>query len=314
MLLRYGKNDDILQLKKIWSDIFKDSDEFINWFFENRFMADLCYVCEENGEIVSCLHGYPITLNVKGTSVKAISVSGVATLPEFRGKGIMKKLLKEYLLKVKEMGYPLAVLTAENPEIYKSMGFVHITDAFFGYEFRGEKQKVTEINIKENIEKLKKCYEKYCEKYSGNIIRGDFFDVKMQEYISEKCKCLARFDNGEVSAYLVYAEVDGKAFCGEVAGNKPEEILGYLSMPFVCKLPKDTITGKIRGEIKEDAMGYITNVKLFAKVCGYKKNNLPEEGTSSAGKLLQSIIGYKIYPEFSSESDTEITCFYTDLY
>ena len=144
MILRYGKLKDIPELKKIWADVFKDSAEFINWFFEERFVPDLCYVCEENGKIVSCLYGYPITLNVKGVPVKTVSVSGVATLPEFRRKGIMKKLLKEYLGEIKEKGYPLVILTAENPEIYKPLGFVHITDAFFGYEFCGEKQKVTE--------------------------------------------------------------------------------------------------------------------------------------------------------------------------
>ncbi len=316
MLLRYGKLKDIPQLKKIWADIFNDSPEFINWFFESRFMADLCYVCEKDGEIISCLHGYPVTLNVRGVPVHAISVSGVATLPQFRGKGIMKKLLGEYLIKVKEKGYPLAVLTAVNPEIYKPLGFVHITDAFWANEFCGNKgeEKAEEINIKENIVPLKKCYEKYGEIYSGNIIRGDFFDVKMMEYASENCKCWASYENGEISAYVVYAEVDGKAVCGEMAGSATEDILGHIGIPFICKLPKDTITGKVIGETKEDAMGYITDINLFARVTGYKKNNLPEEGTSSAGKLLQTVMGYKIHPEFSSESDSETTCFYTDLY
>ena len=248
------------------------------------------------------MHGYPVTLNVNGLPVCAISVSGVATLPHERKKGIMKKLLKEYLLKVKEKGYSLVVLTAENPEIYKSMGFVHITDAFFGYDFCGEinEKKSVEISIKDNIPALKNCYEKYAESYSGNVIRGAFFNVKMEEYMSENCKCRACYENGEISAYAIYSEVDKKAFYGEITGNKPEGILHEISTPFICKLPKDTIDQKIKGEIKEDAMGYITDVNLFATSVGYKKNNLPEEGTSSAGKLLQTVMGYKIYPEYAS--------------
>jgi N-acetylglutamate synthase-like GNAT family acetyltransferase len=54
---------------------------------------------------------------------KVANIGGVSVLPEHKGKGIAKQLLKCALKKIQEDGYHEAVLFASNEKLYESVGF-----------------------------------------------------------------------------------------------------------------------------------------------------------------------------------------------
>ncbi len=293
--LRFAENKDIPVLKKIWQDIFGDSENFVNWFFENCFSPELTYVCEFSGKIVSCLFGYPKKIYINNEIYNALSICGVCTLPEFRGRGLVRKLFENYHKFMKNKEYAFTVLTATKPEIYKKLGYEFITDC---YLVKGEGKKsdiVKEISVAENTQALKICYKKFAVKYNGCVDRTEVFEVKMEEFIQSGLKCKVLYKGDEISAYAIYRIADNKAFCEEVVGENTEQLLSNIGMKYECKLPIDTTMDNIYSNYKEDAMGYILRNDML-----YKASIGCENIT------LSSFMRYK--------GKNKKPCFYIDLY
>jgi ribosomal protein S18 acetylase RimI-like enzyme len=81
------------QLREIWKIVFSDSDEFIELFFRNRYSEDSALVHRHDGRVVSMLF-FPRYDFKSGDLVTSLGyICGAATLPEYRGKGIMADLL-----------------------------------------------------------------------------------------------------------------------------------------------------------------------------------------------------------------------------
>lgn len=88
--------------------------------YENRIIA------KEEGKIVSHVGIFPLTMVVKDAEIKMGGIGGVATLPEFRGKGYMSKLMNFSIQKMRKDGYPLSILWGDRQRY-----------GYFGYEVTG---------------------------------------------------------------------------------------------------------------------------------------------------------------------------------
>lgn len=89
--------------------------------YENRLIV------KEKGKIVSHVGIFPLIMFIENTEIKMGGIGGVATLPEFRGKGYMSKLMNSSLQKMKENGYPLSILWGDRQRY-----------GYFGYEITGK--------------------------------------------------------------------------------------------------------------------------------------------------------------------------------
>ena len=273
-MFRCARESDLPQLRQIWKEIFHDTDSFINWQMNRRFIAELCAVCEEGGRIVSCLYGYPLPLSFGEKAVDNILVSGVATLPEYRGKGLMTELFKFYLNHLYALDIPLISLTPTNSAYYRCVGAVPLTESVIvscGKVTEKAKMpfKIEKTDISSVTEKLKACYERFTSRYSGISIRGDYFEIKMSEYTEEGCECITAVnEKGEVLGYLVYITEGSFINCSEAVGEN-EAVKGLLSMfklPFKAVLPPDFPLENISGNIVRNAynsMGRIVSLKKF---------------------------------------------------
>ncbi|MDP4118524.1 MAG: GNAT family N-acetyltransferase, partial [Bacillota bacterium] len=167
MLIRTVKKTDENNLRQIWKDTFGDSDSFISWFFEKRFLPEYCVCAEENGKIVSCLHGYPMILNVGGKAVSAVTVSGVSTVPEYRHKGYMAEVFKFLMKKLHDQGMPLVFYTPVNANVYHFLDHLPVTRVLHAEHctvVHCDKEYFAEnISITENIDELWECYETFSQ-------------------------------------------------------------------------------------------------------------------------------------------------------
>ena len=102
----------------------------LNIYFENHINKEdfIGMVCEYNGKIVSAAYlimldypAYPGLLNGK-----AGKIINVYTYPEYRKKGIAKKLMEELINEAKINGIKSIDLksTGDGYELYKKLGFV----------------------------------------------------------------------------------------------------------------------------------------------------------------------------------------------
>ena len=95
MNIRYAKEQDLNQIKDIWKYCFNDTEDFMGYYFNNKYKEENTIVLEENS-IVSSLQMNKYTLNINGANYKVSYVVGVSTLPQVRGKGYMKYIM-EYM-------------------------------------------------------------------------------------------------------------------------------------------------------------------------------------------------------------------------
>lgn len=80
-------------LQSLWETVFGDSRSVTQAFFADAFFPDGCFYAEADGKAVAALYLLPVnTGNLNGFYLYA-----AATLPAWRGQGIMGNLIREAL-------------------------------------------------------------------------------------------------------------------------------------------------------------------------------------------------------------------------
>lgn len=118
-ILRPWQPQDKPQLKALWELAFGDDGEFIDAFFRAFLKKDTCVVAECDGKVVSAMYiiggstVYPYRKNMLSTGY----TYALATLPEYRGRGIGKAVYQAANTKALE-GHDLALVQPAEEGLY----------------------------------------------------------------------------------------------------------------------------------------------------------------------------------------------------
>lgn len=93
-MIRTARATDVPQLKKIWQVCFGDSEAYIDFFLRGAFRPEYTLLWEEEGCICSMFFLLDSVLMIEGREYPAFYLYAAATLPEYRGRGLMGKLLQ----------------------------------------------------------------------------------------------------------------------------------------------------------------------------------------------------------------------------
>lgn len=80
-------------LRALWDACFPGDEAYSRLFFAERFAPDRTLVARQDGTPVSALHLLPAFVCVEGAPLPAYYIYAAATLPAFRGRGLMRRLL-----------------------------------------------------------------------------------------------------------------------------------------------------------------------------------------------------------------------------
>ena len=110
-------NSDIPQLKVLWQDIFGDDTKDIDEFFKKLFVHKNTLIWKANDKVVSMLYMLPYE--------HSIYLYALATLPDYRGRGIMTSLINEACkIAMSQKANALFLIPAEGMEAYyEQFGF-----------------------------------------------------------------------------------------------------------------------------------------------------------------------------------------------
>jgi predicted acetyltransferase len=89
---RLVKKSEYDSLKELFTLCFEDSIEAVNVFFEKSVSPERVVAIFDNDKAVSSLYLLESDAFIEGVSYSAYYVYGVCTHPEYRNKGLMKKL------------------------------------------------------------------------------------------------------------------------------------------------------------------------------------------------------------------------------
>ncbi len=106
------------EIKKIWTECFDDSREFVEMFFNRVYKESDALVLEKNGKIVSSMLLQPYAMTFQGTQVTTGYICGAGTRRAARGNGYMNELMVEALNSALERGFMSCSLIPAHDRLY----------------------------------------------------------------------------------------------------------------------------------------------------------------------------------------------------
>ncbi|MEG2789594.1 MAG: GNAT family N-acetyltransferase, partial [Romboutsia sp.] len=128
MKIRYASSNDKNDVKAIWNYCFNDGEDFVNYYFNDKYSRFNTVVVDEGEEIVSSLqlNQYRIILNNK--IYDASYVVGVSTFPQVRGRGYMRDIMKFTLKELYAKEQLVSILMPIDYRLYRQYGYEHCYD------------------------------------------------------------------------------------------------------------------------------------------------------------------------------------------
>ncbi len=120
MRIEFASTQDFPALKKMWKEIFMDTDAYIELFFLNKAQPNNILVIRKDMQIVSMLYLIKAPLISKdGTQIEGIYICGVATAPAYRGKGFASALIHAACQTARERGAAVCWLIPANQDLFR---------------------------------------------------------------------------------------------------------------------------------------------------------------------------------------------------
>jgi len=250
------------EIKKLWSYCFADSQEFIDYYFENRYVQENnVVVMDEDGKMEASLQLNPYNLIVEDIIKKVNYTVGVSVQPESRGMGYSSMLIKDTLNLQYKNNEDISLLMPIDTKIYTKYGY---SNCFYRYEFS-----VNLIDIK--AEKthyrcrrldLEKFFEKDYQNFSPSLTAilealSDFYHTQIrplyvyirrdERYFINKLQELS-IDGGEL--FLIYDGDDMKGYMMMLPKYQQDHGM-VLEMMFEDKMAFNALMGILKSHITQ---------------------------------------------------------------
>ena len=247
------KESEYDSLKELFTLCFDDSIEAVNAFFEKTVSPERVVAIFDGNKAISSLYLLESDIIIDGVSHNAYYVYGVCTHPEYRNKGLMKKLFHftEKLVEERNIDYLFLVPAEEYLfDVYSKFGFKK--GVYYKEETVSAPTTFSNASFSENVSFV--SYKRFCLERSENGV--NIASLKESTFNSFFTSC-----SGEAIAiqtengYCVFENNDGKVTVFEIFGNEKE----LLNIVFektkvnslVCRFPADDINnGEVYGMYK----------------------------------------------------------------
>ena len=122
MIIDLPKDEQVTELRTLWKEAFGDTDEFLDGFFSRVFSDNRCRCVTVDGKVAAALYW----LECEYCEKKVAYLYAIATLKEYRGRGLCSALMRDTHSYLTIQGYALAMLVPANKELfsfYEKLGY-----------------------------------------------------------------------------------------------------------------------------------------------------------------------------------------------
>lgn len=202
-LLRYAFQVTTTELKRTgWSE--KEIKRSKQPIFDFSYVLGWFY----KGQLASQLVIYPMEVNIQGKILQMGGITGVATYPEYTGKGLVHSLIKKGLEHMRSNQQYIAFLYPYSIPFYRRQGWEIVSDKMTFTIKDTQLPRKRQVNgmierVDVEHEDIRNVYKYFSLQHHGALIRGDF---EWSEYW--------RWDSDDIMGAVYY--------------NEDQKPLGYL--------------------------------------------------------------------------------------
>jgi len=124
--IRLATKDDEEQVYTLWQKCFRDPESFADYYFAHIYSYNRVFVLEEKKTILAMLHLNPYRIFIDGQVTESEYIVGVATDPDCRRRGFMRKLIEKALDTMWGEEIPFTYLMPAKEELYTPFQFTFI--------------------------------------------------------------------------------------------------------------------------------------------------------------------------------------------
>lgn len=133
MKIEVLKGKEIGKTRALYEEVFQDSREYTDYFYEKVQREGTAFAAEENNEVISELFLIPKHLICNNKIIEALYVYGVATKTQYRGQGCMDRLMKEALIMPKKAAQSFFILFLSVLLCMTNMVFIQLNREKYEY-------------------------------------------------------------------------------------------------------------------------------------------------------------------------------------
>ncbi len=124
MQARMLEAGDMDKVETLWDYCFeKRQHPFFSWYFQEYCRAENVLGVFAADSLAGMLHLNPYNISLNGQNIDTSYIVGVATAPEFRRQGVMRRALAAAFVEMEKRGQAIAVLMPVAAGIYLPYGF-----------------------------------------------------------------------------------------------------------------------------------------------------------------------------------------------
>lgn len=105
------------QTRDLWRTCFNDSEDFMDIYFEDKYTDASNLTIRHDGQVVSAMQLLPYRMTFYGSVQHVGYMSGLATLPDYRGRGYAANLLHEAHRRLFAQGATLSFLIPQDDKV-----------------------------------------------------------------------------------------------------------------------------------------------------------------------------------------------------
>ena len=129
------KDKYIPSLINLWYKVFGDEREYIELFFGDAYFDSECFAEIDDGEVVSALYLLKCIIKCDGKIYHGRYLYAAATLADYRGKGLMAKLIREAQSYAEDENLDFIALVPADDGLYDYYGRFGFNESMYKYRY-----------------------------------------------------------------------------------------------------------------------------------------------------------------------------------
>ncbi len=219
MTVRRLETRDRPQAEALWRDTFEESPAFASYYFDRRFCPLHAFGAFDADRLVAMAHGRATKIIVEKKLFPALLVAGVCTVPEYRGQGLMHKLMTLLIDHARNTGFSCCYLHPVSESLYASLGFRNGTDAVIAHSDESRVHEPFDLSEGFDADAMLSVYHTLQRTHSGMEFRDETeLDIVFADYAIDQAKVMTAFRQKQPVGYMIYCD-DG--FVYELMAQEP---------------------------------------------------------------------------------------------